>query len=171
MAKGTKFDMNKPLGIAGGVWLAKQLESDKMPAFVQDLDPRMVAAGLVFVGDWLPKQSFAKNAIKNADLREGAGAGIQAVGILSLMEEFGMAGIGQGSKQLRDDDILAVAIEGHIDDDDDLDIVNADVLSEDYDDDDLDVVNDDVLSYDDDDDDDDDDYFDDDDDDDDDLNW
>ena len=139
-----KFDFNTPMGIAGGVFLAGMLDGDKMPAFWQDLDPKMKAAALVFAGDWLPKQKFVKGAIKSGPMRDGAGAGLQAMGIQQLLQEFDVIqGIGQS--QLRDDDILAVAIEGDDYYDDDLDVVNDDVLADDdYDDDDDDDDDDDM---------------------------
>ena len=144
MAK-TKFDMNTPLGMAGGIWAALQLETnEKVPEFIANLDPKVLAAAQVFLGDWLPKQKFAKNALKNNDMRNGAGYGIQSVGVRGLMEEFGIAGVGATGNDLQDDDILAVAIEGDYygDDeyDDDVDVINDDVLGEEYEDEDDDVI-------------------------------
>lgn len=155
---GMKFDTNTPIGIAAGLWLAGQLEGEKIPDFWKNLDPKMKGAALVFAGDWLPKQKFLKNAVKNADMRSGGGAGLQAAGIQTLMEEFGVAGVGQN--RLTDDDYLVVAIEG----DYDIDVINEDVLGDDEYEDDIDVINEDVLG-------DDDDYGDDDDDDEDDVIW
>jgi len=168
-----KFNINKPLGVGIGVWGANMLEADQMPQFWKDLNPQMKAAALIFAGDFLPKQKFVKGFIKNGDMRDGIGSGLMAVGVQTLLEEFNMlSGVGQSRTQLRDDDILMVAIEGDYDDDD-LDVVNADVLSDDddYYDDDLDVVNADVLSDSHEDDYMDDDYIDDDEDDDDDTVW
>jgi len=165
-----KFSINTPLGIAGGIFIANLMEGDKMPDFWKNLDPNMKGAALVFAGDFLPKQKFVKNAIKGGDMRDGLGAGLQATGIRILMEENNVLnGIGQ-SRRLKDDDILAVAIEGDADDYDDLDVVNDDILSDDYEDD-LDIVNDDVLADSHEDDYMDDDYMDDDEDDDDDTIW
>lgn len=140
-----KFDFNTPLGIAGGLWAGNMLDNENMPQFIQDLNPQMKAAALVFLGSWLPKQKFAKNAVKSAELRDGVGAGITASGVQTLLEEFGFAGVG-ATGQLRDDDILAVAIEG--DYDDDIAVVNADEYDDEEYEDDIDVINADVLAED-----------------------
>ena len=159
-----KFNINTPLGIAGGLWLVSMLEGDRMPGFWKDLNPQLKAGILVFAGDFLPRQKFARNFLKNAQLREGLGAGFQAAGIKTLMEEFGLAGVGQTTR-LRDDDILAVAIEGDYYDaydedvlgEDDIDVINDDIVDDDEYQDDIRVINEDVLGNEDDDDDDDDD--------------
>ncbi len=148
--KGKAFNMQKAGGMAAGLWAGSKLaEQDFLTNL--DIDERLLNAGYVFLGDWLPKQKFMVNGINNPDLRDGLGTGLMALGILGLMDEFNISGVGQ-SRKLRDDDILAVAIEGQDDemytDYDDSDI-DEDILAEDddldtiNDDDDLDTINDD----------------------------
>lgn len=143
-AKGFSFE--KALGLGGGVFAGVKLSGMDMLA---DYDPKLVAIGKVFLGDWLPKQKFAQG-IGSPDLMRAAGDGLAADGMRDLLVEFEViSGVGA----LEDDDILAVAIEG-IDDeslsgDDDIDSINEDILG----DDDLDAINEDVLGVDDDDDD------------------
>lgn len=160
------FDTNKAMGMAGAIWGTGQLIKQDFYTNL-NVPTNIEAIAMVFLGDWVPKQQFARNALKNDSMRNGLGSGLEAMGIINLLESFGVGNVG-AMGQLRDDDILAVAIEGTDDedyedvsdymedeedisfvdgDDDDIDVVNEDVLG---DDDDLDVVNEDVLGDDDD---------------------
>jgi len=153
------FNFKRAGGMAGGLYAVTKLDTMD---FVQNLDPKLAAAGKIFLGDWLPKQKFVSGMVKDKNLVDGVGLGIMANGITGLMSEFGISGIGESV--LADDDILAVAIEGDASDEefdffsgiDDLDTINdddLDTINDDDDDpdyvDDLPAMNEDVLSDDD----------------------
>jgi hypothetical protein len=127
------------LGMGGGVFGDAQLNK----LIPDTIDKRLVGAGKIILGDILPKQV----QIGQADLLEGAGQGLSAMGWQQLLTEMGaMSGVGA----LSDDDVLAVAVEGIDDIDTDSpsrrteeDELGEDVLGEDVlgADDDINVVN------------------------------
>lgn len=156
------IDVNQLIGTAAGVFVVRKLVP-KIPG-TGNLDPKIMAAGKIFLGQWLPKQDFAKKALANDGIREGVGTALVVSGVTDLLEGFGIAGLRKRTKP-RGNEFLAVSIEGLekaddvsedvLGDDelgeddyeigDDLDTVNDDEMGDDDMGDDLDTVNEDVL--------------------------
>lgn len=134
------FNITKLAGLAGGVWSAPQI--DRLLDMVNITDPKMKAGAKVFAGEFLPKQKFIKDIVKNDVITSSVGDGISAMGLAQIMKEFGLAEDVLGADDMEDFDEkfdLSVVIEG-------LDDTEEDLYGDDDDEgDDLDTVNEDVL--------------------------
>jgi hypothetical protein len=118
------IDFQKILGIGGGLY-GGSLLNKIIPA---DWDPKVQAVVKIAIGELGPKQQFVKNMLKEDSMRNGIGAGVIAKGLDEPMVSLALPGY----EGLRDDDELAVVLEGDIDTvNGDIDTVNEDVLGDD----------------------------------------
>lgn len=131
-SKSGQINTSQLIGIAAGIFAAKK----GLPqlTFYTNLSPDMQAGAKILAGMFLPKQDFVKKTITDQSMLDGAGTSLMTLGIMELMVNHGMAGDKMGA--LKDDDVLAIALQGI----QDISTVNADVLGED-----ISSVNADVL--------------------------
>ncbi len=144
-SKSKGINIMRLAAIGGGIFADRKFINEQLTKFIDD--DKMRAVAKIAIGEFLPKQDFAKNLVKDQDLLDGFGASMTVVGIEELMTSMNIAGMGE---DVSDDDSLAVVLDG-VDDIDgsdmnaDIDTVNEDVLGGD-----IDTVNEDVLGIDDD---------------------